>query len=75
MVMPVMVAGAAMVVRRLLVVHVVVVRVLSDAQFALHARAADRAQHGCSHRTPDGEQYSQQQQEPDPDGLHTQGNK
>lgn len=70
MVVPRMVVSPAMVVGRFKVVHIVVVGMLTIAQLALHARAADRAQHGSGHHTPDGKQYGKQQQEPDSDGLH-----
>jgi hypothetical protein len=35
--------------------------VVHKPQFALHAHAGRRAQHGASHRAPDGEQHSEQQ--------------
>lgn len=78
MVMPVMRARAAMVVRGLIVVRrvrliqVVVAGVLAAAEFALHARTADRAQHRRRHHTPNGEQHSKQQQEADTDGFQGQ---
>lgn len=69
MVMPAMVTSVVGGVSRL-VVHVMVLGRVAETQLTLHARAADRTQHRRRHRTPDGEQDSQQQQEPDSDGLH-----
>lgn len=45
-------------------------RVASHRLLHLHPRPGDRAQHGSCHRTPGGEQHSQQQQEPDSPGFH-----
>ena len=44
--------------------------VVHKPQFALHAHTGRRAQHGASHRAPDGEQRSEQQQEPDAKQFH-----
>ena len=59
---------ASFMMARAVVVHVVVARMLAK-HLTLHAGAADRAQHGRRHRAPDGEQDSQQQQQPDSNEL------
>lgn len=64
----VMLSIAAVFVRRR-IVHVVMAGMLMLAQLGLHPRTANRAQHGTSHRTPDGKQDGKQQQEPDSDSL------
>ena len=40
------------------------------AKLALHAGLGDRAQHGSRDRTPDREQDSKQQQEPETNSFH-----
>lgn len=64
-----MICGLMMVVH---CVHVEMSARLSRPQLGLQAGAADRAQHGSGHRSPDWEQYGKQQQEPETDDLHNQ---
>jgi hypothetical protein len=45
-------------------------RLAGCSQLNLRAGPCGRAQHGCSHRTPNGKQHSQQHQEPDTPGFH-----
>ena len=45
-------------------------RMADHWQFHLCSRPRYRAQHGSGHRTPNGEQDSQKQQEADTPGLH-----
>ena len=59
-----------MLMRQGLVHRLVAGRVASHRMLHLHPRPGDWAQHGSCHRAPDGEQYSQQQQEPDTPSLH-----
>lgn len=44
--------------------------VVCGDHFGLRTNARRRAQHGCRHRTPDGEQDGKQQQQPDAGVLH-----
>lgn len=44
--------------------------VVCGNHFGLGADAGRRAQHGCRHRAPDGEQDGKQQQQPDAGVLH-----
>jgi hypothetical protein len=53
------------------VVHTVMAcRLALNAQLALHAAATHRAHHGCRHGTPDREQDSEHEQDPDAGRLH-----
>lgn len=70
MVVAVVVSRAVVVMAGFVVVHVVMAGVLAMTQLALHARTANRAQHCRRHRAPDGEQDSQQEQQPDSSELH-----
>jgi hypothetical protein len=47
------------------------VRVLDQLSFSLNAKFAHRTERASSQRTPDGEQHSEQKQEPDAKRVHS----
>ena len=64
---------ATVVVRHGLVRLVVAERMLDCRDFGLHARAGHIAEHGCSHRAPDGEQDDQHKEQPEAKRFHDGG--
>jgi hypothetical protein len=64
---------ATVVVRHRLVRWVVAERMLDRMDFKLHARAGRLAEHGSSHRTPDGKQDDQHKEQPEAKRFHDGG--
>lgn len=73
--MVVRLACVVMVMLTVRVCHRVVQRLMAgrlNLPLALHARRANRAQHGCGDRAPCGEQHSHQDQQADAKGFHVE---